>query len=139
TMLPLGYVKPFWLPRYPRPPGLPADADVEAQLEAVCSLIPNLFRANALAYDILKAANPAAMVTANPYIFGLPRWMQRLLDRRVSRVRTPREFGRRARPLVHASPLVRLLHGLPSILNGNWWHVGMAGGLQEDLCPTDCA
>jgi beta-glucosidase/6-phospho-beta-glucosidase/beta-galactosidase len=138
TMLPLGYVKPFWLPRYPRPPGLPVGAGIDAQLDAVAAVISNLFRANSLGYDLLKAANPGAMVTANPYIFGLPRWMQRLLDRRVRRARTAGDFRRRARPLVQPPPGLRLLGGLPSILNGNWWHVGIAGGLPEDLCPADC-
>lgn len=138
TMLPLGYVRPFWMRDYPRPPGLPAGTDLSRQLAAVAALIGNLFRANAAAYDALKQANPRAMVTANPYIFGVPLWMQRLLDRRVRRAERA-HWERRLRSVVRPSPLVRLLGGGPSILCGNWWHVGMAGGLPADLCPAGCA
>jgi beta-glucosidase/6-phospho-beta-glucosidase/beta-galactosidase len=139
TMLPLGYLRPFWMRDYPRPPGLPAEANLSDQLGAVASLIGNLFRANAAAYDALKRANPRAMVTANAYLFGVPAWMQRLLDGRLSRTRDRSHWDRQLSSVVRPSPLVRLLGGVPSILSGNWWHIGMAGGLPADLCPTGCA
>jgi beta-glucosidase/6-phospho-beta-glucosidase/beta-galactosidase len=139
TMFPLGYVKPFWSRSYLRAPGLALDASLDMQLAAVSGLIPNLFRANAIAYDSLKSVNPTAVVTSNPYIFGVPRWMQRLLDGRVRRTRAWDDFERRLRSVVQPPPWLRLLGGTPSILNGNWWHVGIAGGLPEDLCPAGCA
>ena len=38
---------------------------------------------------VIKRANPAALVGANPLLLGLPAWLQRLVDRNATRLRSP--------------------------------------------------
>jgi beta-glucosidase/6-phospho-beta-glucosidase/beta-galactosidase/ABC-type amino acid transport substrate-binding protein len=81
-----GYLKPWWQGEYRMPPGLPPGAGLDEQLRSVRSLMRNLFVANARARALIKAARPDAMVGANPFMLGLPGWLQRLMDWRTSRL-----------------------------------------------------
>jgi beta-glucosidase/6-phospho-beta-glucosidase/beta-galactosidase/ABC-type amino acid transport substrate-binding protein len=88
TQLIYGYIKPWWEQYYPMPPGLPANAAFTDQLEAVGQLMRNLFQAHTAARRVIKQNNPAALVGANPFILGLPVWLQRLIDWNVTHLRT---------------------------------------------------
>jgi beta-glucosidase/6-phospho-beta-glucosidase/beta-galactosidase/ABC-type amino acid transport substrate-binding protein len=94
-----GYLKPWWTGEYRLPPGLPPHTGPREQMRHVVPLMRNLFVANARARATIRAALPDAMVSANPFLLGLPAWLQRLLDARVARLRSPRAWeaaGRRA-------------------------------------------
>jgi ABC-type amino acid transport substrate-binding protein len=87
-----GYVKPWWQGEYRMPPGLPAGASVGEQLRCVRLAVRNLFAANARGRAAIKAVRPDAMVGANPFLLGLPAWLQRFLDWRATRLRTEGEW-----------------------------------------------
>ena len=97
TLLILGYIKPWWEPNYYVPPGLPEGASLEAQVQAVGRVMRNLFRAHALARQMVHRVNPQAQVGANPALLGFPGWLQRLLDWNATRVRTPADLARQGR------------------------------------------
>ena len=97
TLLVLGYIKPWWEPNYYVPPGLPEDAPFEAQVQAVGTVMRNLFRAHALARAAVHRVNPQAQVGANPALLGFPAWLQRLLDWNATRLRTPDDLTRQGR------------------------------------------
>jgi len=93
-----GYLKPWWQGEYRMPPGLPAGAGTAEQLRCVRLAMRNLFLANARGRSVIKAARPDAMVGANPFLLGLPAWLQRFLDWRATRLRTEGDWdasGRR--------------------------------------------
>jgi beta-glucosidase/6-phospho-beta-glucosidase/beta-galactosidase len=93
-----GYMKPWWQGEYRMPPGLPAGASVGEQLRCVRLAVRNLFAANARGRAAIKSVRPDAMVGANPFLLGLPAWLQRFLDWRATRLRTEGEWdasGRR--------------------------------------------
>jgi beta-glucosidase/6-phospho-beta-glucosidase/beta-galactosidase/ABC-type amino acid transport substrate-binding protein len=101
-----GYLKPWWQGEYRMPPGLPAGATAEEQLRCVRLAMRSLFLANARGRGAIKAARPDAMVGANPFLLGLPAWLQRFVDWRATRLRTARDWdasGRRRawRPPAH--------------------------------------
>jgi beta-glucosidase/6-phospho-beta-glucosidase/beta-galactosidase/ABC-type amino acid transport substrate-binding protein len=75
-----GYVKPWWMRSYRMPPGLDRYAGTLKQMRAVELLIPNLFLAHARARAAIHRELPGAKVGANPFILGLPAWLQMLLD-----------------------------------------------------------
>ena len=91
-----GYIKGFWMRSYPVPPGLPPYATGEQQMEAVLKLIPNLFRAHAKARAAIQAVHPESKVGANPLVLGLPRWLQRLIDRNATHLKSPEQAMRQA-------------------------------------------
>jgi beta-glucosidase/6-phospho-beta-glucosidase/beta-galactosidase/ABC-type amino acid transport substrate-binding protein len=95
TELVYGYLKPWWDGEYRMPPGLPAGATSATQVESVKQLIRNLFQANRNARAVLRASNPAARVSANAFIFGFPAWLQRFLDWRTRRLKSPAAWERR--------------------------------------------
>jgi beta-glucosidase/6-phospho-beta-glucosidase/beta-galactosidase len=150
-----GYIKPFWTEDYFVPPGLPAGATFDDQVAAVGALIRNLFLAHTRARQIIKAANPDALVGANPLVLGLPIWLQRFINWNATRLRSEADLGRQVKRLTgssapaETSPFKR---GLASLLDAlrkpyaivstmvaaNWWHLGMAGKLPEFLCPGEC-
>lgn len=99
-----GYVKPWWQGEYRMPPGLPAGAGVGEQLRCVRLAMRNLFLANARGRAAVKAVRPDAMVGANPFLLGLPAWLQRFLDWRATRLRTEGEWDANARRRVSAPP-----------------------------------
>jgi beta-glucosidase/6-phospho-beta-glucosidase/beta-galactosidase len=150
-----GYFKPWNAAETSLPPGLGTDDSLERQVALIGRLIPNMFRAHALARAELQKINPAARVSANPLLSGLPSYVQWLLDWRVTHTRDL-EHLKRIQKLITPN-LVRYPKGTPkrrrlrgwrgfiTILrlvltgaNSNWWHLGMAGKLPEFLCPKEC-
>jgi beta-glucosidase/6-phospho-beta-glucosidase/beta-galactosidase/ABC-type amino acid transport substrate-binding protein len=102
-----GYIKPWWEPNYPMPPGLPAGTRLEEQVAAVGQLIRNLFLAHTRARRIIRDANPQAMVGTNSLLLGLPIWLQRLINWNATRVRSPQDLARHVRRHSQASVLER--------------------------------
>lgn len=94
TQLIYGYIKPWWERDYFMPPGLPAQATLTNQLEAVGKLMRNLFLAHTDARRLIKQVNAAALVGVNPMLLGLPVWLQRLIDRNITRLRTEEDWLR---------------------------------------------
>jgi beta-glucosidase/6-phospho-beta-glucosidase/beta-galactosidase len=83
NLLVYGYVKPWWRRDFQVPPGYlkeKKETTFAEQLQNAAQLIRHLFIAHRLARGLIKTRNPAARVGANPFIFGLPSWMQNLLD-----------------------------------------------------------
>lgn len=89
TQLIYGYIKPWWEQNYFMPPGMPDNVTLAEQMEAVARLMRNLFRAHTAARAVIKRGNSAAQVGVNPMLLGLPIWLQRLIDRNVTRLRSP--------------------------------------------------
>ncbi|MGH7708385.1 MAG: family 1 glycosylhydrolase [Vulcanimicrobiaceae bacterium] len=142
TQLPFGFIKPWWARSYPIPPGMPASATESDQMDAVAKLIPNLFRAHTQARAAIQAVNPKAKLGTNPLLLGLPVWLQRLVDWHATRV-TEATLGEHSRHFVSRhipffSTLARFVGIVTTLLNGNWWHLGMAGKLPAFLCPPEC-
>ena len=154
-----GYIKPFWVKEYYVPPGLPPGASADDQIAAIGALIRNLFVAHSRARAIIKAANPDALVGANPLLLGLPFWLQRFINWNATRLRTQADLGRQVKRfasepvpptlLPEKSPLKPWLEWLlepilkpvaivSTMVAANWWHLGMAGQLPEFLCPGEC-
>ncbi len=98
-----GFIKGFWMRAYPMPPGLPPFASSEEQMDAVLRLIPNLFRSHARMRAAIQRLRPGAMVGANPLILGLPRWLQHMIDRNATRLKTPAHARMQARRLAQRS------------------------------------
>lgn len=107
TQLVYGYVKPWWDPNYPVPPGLPEGATLAGQMDAVERLIRNLFVAHTAARRIIKRANPAAMVGANPLLLGLPPLLQKLVDWNATRIRRPEDLVAQGRRFAERAVLDR--------------------------------
>src|SRR5258706_11044545 len=105
TQLVYGYVKPWWDRNYPVPPGLPAGANTADQLTAVGKLMRNLFLAHTASRTVIKRADPDALVGANPMLLGLPVWLQRFVDWRVTRLRNPDDFIRQGRRMAERALL----------------------------------
>lgn len=103
TELVYGYFKLWWQGEYRMPPGLPPSATVEQQVQSIQTLMRNVFLANRAARTMIKSVNPTAMVSANAFVLGLPRWLQRFLDWRTKRLKTVgawKRVGRRCRRLL---------------------------------------
>jgi beta-glucosidase/6-phospho-beta-glucosidase/beta-galactosidase/ABC-type amino acid transport substrate-binding protein len=92
NLLPFGYVKPWWERDYFMPPGMPEGTPLDAQMAAVAQLIRNLFLAHTAARAVIRKINPDAAIGANPTLLGLPPWLQRLVDRNATRLRSLDEF-----------------------------------------------
>ncbi len=97
TQLVYGYVKPWWEPNYAVPPGLPEGTTTDEQLAAVAKLMRNLFLAHTAGRAVIKRATPEALVGSNPLLLGLPVWLQRFVDRRVTSLRDPDDLIRQGR------------------------------------------
>jgi len=97
TQLIYGYIKPWWERDYFMPPGLPGNATLSDQMEAVGKLMRNLFLAHTAARKVIKRGNAAALVGVNPMLLGLPIWLQRLVDYNVTRLRTPEDWRRQGK------------------------------------------
>lgn len=148
TMLVYGYTKPWWKKAYRMPPGMPAGASAREQTDAITRLIPNLFRAHALARAEIRQRNPEAMVGTNPFMLGLPAWLRFLLDWAATRWHTPEDLHRHVRRLSQRpaaadrggwiESLLRHWTVMVTSLNTNWWHLGQAGRLPELVCPREC-
>jgi beta-glucosidase/6-phospho-beta-glucosidase/beta-galactosidase/ABC-type amino acid transport substrate-binding protein len=82
-----GYLKPWWARSYAMPPGLDRFATASQQMNAVATLIPNLFLAHARARSAIQSVHATARVGTNPFVLGLPDWLQRFVDWNATRVR----------------------------------------------------
>jgi len=91
-----GYIKGFWMRAYAEPPGLPPFTSGEQQMDAVLRLIPNLFRAHHQARQAIQDIRPGAKVGTNPLVLGLPQWLQHLIDRNATHLRSPQHARRQA-------------------------------------------
>jgi beta-glucosidase/6-phospho-beta-glucosidase/beta-galactosidase/ABC-type amino acid transport substrate-binding protein len=91
-----GWIKGFWMRAYAMPPGQPPYASGDAQMDDVLMLIPNLFRAHAKARAVIREIRPSARVGANPLVLGLPRWLQRWIDRAATHLKSPADAKRQA-------------------------------------------
>lgn len=100
-----GYIKPWWQTHYFVPPGLPEGTSFELQIEAVGTLMRNLFQAHRLARQAIQRLHPQAQVGANPLLLGLPVWLQRLVNWNATRLRTRRDFIRQGQRFVERSLL----------------------------------
>lgn len=89
-----GFIKPWWTRSYAMPPGLDRYATTDDQMDAVSRLIPNLFRAHARARNVVRQVRPGARVGANPFVFGFPPWLRRLLDGNATRVKSLADLQR---------------------------------------------
>ena len=91
---PYAYLKPWWAGEYRVPPGLPPG---EEPMRYIRPLIRNLFLANRRAREAIKAVRPDAMVSANPFVLGLPEWLQRFVDWRTCRIGSEASWHRAIR------------------------------------------
>lgn len=91
-----GWIKGFWMRAYAMPPGQPPYASGDEQMDDVLTLIPNLFRAHAGAREAIRKVKPSARVGTNPLVLGLPRWIQRLIDRNATHLQSPQDAKRQA-------------------------------------------
>ena len=91
-----GWIKGFWMRAYAMPPGQPPYATGDQQMDDVLALIPNLFRAHAKARAAIRRVRPNARVGANPLVLGLPRWLQRIIDRNATHLKSPEDAKRQA-------------------------------------------
>ena len=88
-----GYFKPFWMPEFFWPPGLPPRTSDHDMMRATAEVIRNLFLANRAARLVLRAGpgGERRLVSANGYYLGLPNrlWhlpipLMRWVDRRAA-------------------------------------------------------
>jgi beta-glucosidase/6-phospho-beta-glucosidase/beta-galactosidase/ABC-type amino acid transport substrate-binding protein len=91
-----GWIKGFWMRTYAMPPGQPPYQNGDAQMDDVLTLIPNLFRAHSKARDAIRRIRPSARVGTNPLVLGLPRWLQRWIDRSATHLKSPEDAKRQA-------------------------------------------
>ncbi|MBV8198120.1 MAG: family 1 glycosylhydrolase [Candidatus Eremiobacteraeota bacterium] len=84
-----GWIKGFWMRAYAMPPGQPPFTSGDAQMDDVLVLIPNLFRAHAQARNAIKRIRSNARVGTNPLVLGLPQWLQRIINRSATRLKSP--------------------------------------------------
>jgi beta-glucosidase/6-phospho-beta-glucosidase/beta-galactosidase len=92
-----GYIKPWWAGEYRLPPGLPRGAAAREPMRYVAPLMRNLFRANARARQEIRKVRADARVSANPFLLGLPGWLQAFLDWRARSLRSERGWHRAVR------------------------------------------
>jgi beta-glucosidase/6-phospho-beta-glucosidase/beta-galactosidase/ABC-type amino acid transport substrate-binding protein len=82
-----GYIKPWWESNYFTPPGLPEGATLGDEIAALGKLIRNLFLAHKQARQLIRDANPDALVGSNPLLLGLPVWLQRWINKNATQMR----------------------------------------------------
>ena len=102
-----GYFKPWWDTYYNAPPGLPLGTTPLEEVEAVGNLIRNLFLAHKKAYEIIKAKNPDAKVGVNQYCYGLPRWLQHLVNKKASSIKGNKDLQKQIDQLAERRDLIR--------------------------------
>jgi ABC-type amino acid transport substrate-binding protein len=91
-----GWIKGFWMRSYAMPPGQPPYATSDRQMDDVLRLIPNLFLAHTKSREAIVQVRPQAKAGANPLVLGLPRWLQRIVDRNATRLQSPEQAKRQA-------------------------------------------
>jgi beta-glucosidase/6-phospho-beta-glucosidase/beta-galactosidase len=97
NLLAYGYIKPWWQRDFLIPPGYGEATALTKKLENISVLIRNLFVAHSRARVLIKANNSAAKVGSNPFVLGLPFWMQKLLDCLAISVRNEEQFKNKTR------------------------------------------
>ena len=98
NQLVFGYLKLPWDSQCYAPPGWPEDATIDEQISKVGKLIRNLFMAHSQARHTIARCSTAALVGANPLVWGLPGWIQhRILDRNATQVRSYEDLGKQVR------------------------------------------
>lgn len=100
-----GYIKGFWMRAYAMPPGQPPYASSEEQMNDVLRLIPNLFRAHARSRQAVLDVRPHAKIGTNPLVLGLPQWLQRLVDRNATHMKSPAQAHKQARRVSQSAVL----------------------------------
>jgi len=98
SMLPYGFLKPWWVEDYFAPPGLPDGLTLSDKMDIVGRFIRNLFLAHTAARAAIQRVEPEAKVGVNPVLLGLPPWLQRWIDRNITRLRS-REDWVKSEPL----------------------------------------
>ncbi len=88
NLVPFGYVRFWWQRNYSMPPGL-AGAPEPDQVGISARVIRNLFLAHTAARDAIRLVHPAAKVSANAFLLGLPGWFQALSDWLLARQGDP--------------------------------------------------
>ncbi len=91
-----GWIRGFWMRAYAMPPGQPPSMTSDRQMDDVLALIPNLFRAHAKARESIHAHRPGAPGGTKPLVLGLPRWIQRWVDRNATHLSSPEQAKRQA-------------------------------------------
>jgi len=91
-----GWIRGFWMRSYAMPPGQPPYMTSDRQMDDVLKLIPNLFRAHAQSRAAIQRYHPHARVGTNPLVLGLPRWLQRWIDRNATHLQSPEQAQRQA-------------------------------------------
>jgi beta-glucosidase/6-phospho-beta-glucosidase/beta-galactosidase/ABC-type amino acid transport substrate-binding protein len=76
--------------------------------------------------EIDLSAKVAARLFGNPESVRFERLN---FDERVASLSTPARF---------LEPLLKPFTVVGTVINSNWWHLGMAGKLPEFLCPAEC-
>lgn len=145
NLLPFGFIRPWWQRHDAVPPGCEGISG-DTQLKNSAAVVRNLFRAHAYGREALREVLPAARVGVNPFILGLPPTFQTWLDMHTEKSRAPGDWERREGRMAGESSGLRRLLEYPSrfmgvfstMLNTNWWYLGMAGKLPGFLCPPDC-
>lgn len=77
------------------------------QVDEVGRLIRNLFLSHKRAYEIIKAQNPQAQMGVNQYFYGLPSWLQKLVNRNASVIKGDNDLQRQADRLALKRDLLR--------------------------------
>jgi len=95
-----GYLKPWWARSYAMPPGLDRFATASDQMAAVATLIPNLFLAHARARAAIQTISAQAKVGTNPFVLGLPDWLQRFIDWNATHLRDRDDLVRQGHRVV---------------------------------------
>lgn len=147
TALPFGFLRPWWQFYDVMPPGTVGISSAD-QARNTAHVMRNLFLGHTQARAAIRAVHPGARVGANPFVLGLPTWLQKWLDLRTERTRDPEQMVKKevTRVARRPSAIGRLLEGprkalavFSTMFNTNWWYLGMAGRLPEFLCPPECA
>ncbi|HKW45049.1 MAG TPA: family 1 glycosylhydrolase, partial [Candidatus Eremiobacteraceae bacterium] len=94
------FVKPWWTRAYVMPPGLDRFASTSDQMHALSRLVPNLFLAHSRARAAIRKVHPGAPVGTNPFLLGLPAWLQRMIDGNATRIRSNAQLQRQGRRVV---------------------------------------
>jgi beta-glucosidase/6-phospho-beta-glucosidase/beta-galactosidase len=99
NLLVYGYVKPWWQPSYLVPPGTAPETALSDQLDQAAILIRNMFVAHKLVRALIRSKHPKAKVGANPFVLGLPWFLQFVIDLVATRTSSAKAFRRRNRRL----------------------------------------
>ena len=112
NLLVYGHIKPWWQADYAMPPGAPPGTDLSGQLDEVVQLMRNLFTAHELAREVILNEDPEAKVGTNPFVLGLPTFLQWILDQLAAHTTSREVLQKRHHRLVRATNTARRLSDL---------------------------